>query len=53
MTCAGSGVSDAGATLPSLASKMGMSYRGVEHLSMPQDYLMFFTVGSKQKTIVL
>lgn len=49
MTCAGSGVSAAGATLPSLASKMGMTYRGVEHLSMPQDYLMFFTVGSKEE----
>lgn len=49
MTCAGSGVSGAAATLAPLAKKMGMIYRGVEHLSMPQDYLMFFTVGSKEE----
>lgn len=49
MTCAGSGVSGAAAFLKPLVKKMGMIYRGVEHLSMPQNYLMFFTVKSKEE----
>lgn len=49
MTCAGSGVSGAAAFLKPLVKKMGMIYRGVEHLSMPQNYLMFFTVKDKEE----
>lgn len=49
MTCAGSGVSAAAAFVKPLVKKMGMNYRGVEHLSMPQNYLMFFTVKEKEE----
>lgn len=49
MTCAGSGVSGAAAFLKPLVNKMNMFYRGVEHLSMPQNYLMFFTVKDKNE----
>ncbi len=49
MTCAGSGISGAAAFLKPLVKKMGMIYRGVEHLSMPQNYLMFFTVKEKEE----
>lgn len=52
MTCAGSGVSGAAAFLKPLVKKMNMNYRGVEHLSMPQNYLMFFTVKDKDENIV-
>ena len=47
MTCAGSGISGAAAFAKPLIEKLGMIYRGVEHLSMPQNYLMFFTVKEK------
>lgn len=49
MTCAGSGVSGAAAFIKPLVKKMKMIYRGVEHLSMPQNYLMFFTVKDKEE----
>jgi NAD-dependent dihydropyrimidine dehydrogenase PreA subunit/flavodoxin len=49
MTCAGSGVSGAGAFIKPLVEKMNLIYRGVEHLSMPQNYLMFFNVKSKEE----
>lgn len=52
MTCAGSGVSGAGAFAKPLAEKLGLIYRGVEHLSMPQNYLMFFTVKEKDENDV-
>lgn len=45
MTCAGSGVSAASVNLKKIAKNLGMNYRGVEHLSMPQDYLIFFKVS--------
>lgn len=48
MTCAGSGVSAAAAFLKPLSKEINMIYRGVEHLSMPQNYLMFFTVKCKE-----
>lgn len=49
MTCAGSGVSAAQAFLKPLTEKLNMTYRGVWHLSMPQDYLMFFKVQNKEE----
>lgn len=49
MTCAGSGVSGAGAFVKPLSEELGLTYRGVMHLSMPQDYLMFFTVKDKEE----
>ncbi|MBQ9124444.1 MAG: EFR1 family ferrodoxin [Acholeplasmatales bacterium] len=49
MTCAGSGVSGADAFIRPLVKDMGLIYRGVEHLSMPQNYLMFFTVKNKEE----
>ena len=52
MTCAGSGISGAGAFVKPLAEKLGMIYRGVEHLSMPQNYLMFFAVKDKDENDV-
>lgn len=49
MTCAGSGISGAGAFIEPLVNTMGLTYKGVLHLSMPQNYLMFFTVKSKEE----
>ena len=48
MTCAGSGTSAAAVSLKKIAKKLNMNYRGVEHLSMPQDYLIFFKVSNEQ-----
>jgi NAD-dependent dihydropyrimidine dehydrogenase PreA subunit len=45
MTCAGSGISAAAAYAQPLCEKLGLIYRGTEHLSMPQNYLMFFTTA--------
>ena len=47
MTCAGSGISGTAAFVKPLVEKKGMVYRGTEHLSMPQNYLMFFEVKDK------
>jgi NAD-dependent dihydropyrimidine dehydrogenase PreA subunit len=52
MTCAGSGISASAAFVKPLALELGLTYRGVEHLSMPQDYLMYFTVASKEENDV-
>jgi ferredoxin len=49
MTCAGSGKSAAQIRIKKIATKLEMTYRGVIHLSMPQDYLMYFTVGTKEE----
>lgn len=46
MTCAGSGVSASGAEAVKIANKLGLNYKGIAHLTMPQDYLMFFNVKS-------
>ena len=46
MTCAGSGVSASGAEAVKIANKLGLNYKGIAHLTMPQDYLMFFDVKS-------
>lgn len=52
MTCAGSGVSAAPYYLKKIAKKLNLTYKGVKHLSMPQDYLMFFKVeDSNQNNI--
>ena len=48
MTCAGSGVSGAAAYTKPLCEELGLVYRGTEHLSMPQNYLMFFSVEGKE-----
>jgi formate hydrogenlyase subunit 6/NADH:ubiquinone oxidoreductase subunit I len=49
MTCAGSGISGTAAFIKPLLEEKGLIYRGVEHLSMPQNYLMFFTVNGKEE----
>lgn len=52
MTCAGSGISGAGAYAEPLAKELGLVYRGIEHLSMPQNYLMFFTVKEEDENLI-
>lgn len=52
MTCAGSGVSATAAFVKPLVEQKGMIYRGTEHLSMPQNYLMFFEVKEKEENDV-
>lgn len=49
MTCAGSGISASSAFIKPLIDKKGLVYRGIEHISMPQNYLMFFKVDSKEE----
>ena len=49
MTCAGSGESGASIDARKLCKALNMTYKGIEHLSMPQDYLMFFTVLNKDE----
>lgn len=49
MTCAGSGVSGAQVVLKKIAEELNMNYRGVEHLSMPQDYLIYFKVSDSNE----
>lgn len=49
MTCAGSGKSGAANTLIKLSKILGLNYKGLEHLSMPQDYLVFFKIGTKEE----
>ena len=49
MTCAGSGVSASGAEAVKIAEKLGLNYKGITHLTMPQDYLMFFNVKSEEE----
>ncbi len=44
MTCAGSGISAASMDALKIANTLKLDYKGIEHISMPQDYLMFFTV---------
>ena len=46
MTCAGSGVSASGAEAIKICKKLNLNYRGIAHLTMPQDYLMFFRIYS-------
>ena len=52
MTCAGSGVSGTGAFVRPAIEGLGLTYRGIAHLSMPQNYLMFFTVKEKEENEV-
>ena len=52
MTCAGSGASASGAEAVKICKNMGLNYRGIAHLSMPQNYLMFFTVKDKEENEV-
>ena len=49
MTCAGSGKSAAQIRLKDISDNQGLTYRGVIHLSMPQDYLMYFKVSLKEE----
>ena len=49
MTCAGSGVSASGAEAEKICKKLELNYRGIAHLTMPQDYLMFFEVKDKEQ----
>lgn len=49
MTCAGSGVSASGAEAVKICKKLNLNYRGIAHLTMPQDYLMFFEVKGKEE----
>ena len=53
MTCAGSGASASGAEAVKISKKLNLNYRGITHLTMPQDYLMFFTVKSKEENDLL
>ena len=49
MTCAGSGVSASAYYLKKITKKLNLTYKGVSHLSMPQDYLIFFKVENAQQ----
>lgn len=49
MTCAGSGESGASIDARKICKKLNLTYKGIEHLSMPQDYLMFFSVSNKDE----
>ena len=49
MTCAGNSGSATASFMQPLVEKKGMIYRGCEHLSMPQNYLMFFEMKSKDE----
>ena len=53
MTCAGSGASAAGASAEEICKTLNMNYRGIAHLTMPQDYLMFFEVKSNEENEVI
>jgi ferredoxin len=53
MTCAGSGVSASGAEAVKICEKLNLNYRGIAHLTMPQDYLMFFEVKGKEENEVI
>ena len=53
MTCAGSGVSASGAEAVKICKKLNLNYRGIAHLTMPQDYLMFFEVKGKEENEVI
>ena len=48
MTCAGSGISASGDEAMKICKKLNLTYRGITHLTMPQDYLMFFEVKDKE-----
>ena len=50
MTCAGN-TSAAGHAAKKIAEKLKMEYMGVVHLSMPQDYLMYFEVKSDEENM--
>lgn len=49
MTCAGSGVSAAPISAKRIVKKLGLNLMGVSHLSMPQNYLMYFKLGSAEQ----
>lgn len=49
MTCAGSGSSAAPVSAKRLCKKMNLCLMGVRHLSMPQNYLMYFKTQSKEE----
>ena len=53
MTCAGSGVSASGDAAMKICQKLNLNYRGITHLTMPQDYLMFFEVKGKEENDVI
>ena len=53
MTCAGSGVSASGDEAMKICQKLDLTYRGIAHLTMPQDYLMFFEVKGKEENEVI
>jgi ferredoxin len=53
MTCAGSGASASGVEAVKICKKLHLNYRGIAHLTMPQDYLMFFEVKGKEENEVI
>ena len=53
MTCAGSGTSASGDEASKICKKLDLNYRGITHLTMPQDYLMFFTVKNNEENEVI
>lgn len=50
MTCAGSGISASAISGERICKAKGFKFKGVSHLSMPQNYLMYFTVASKEES---
>ncbi len=49
MTCAGSGSSSASVSAKKVCKKLNLNLMGVTHLSMPQNYLMYFKTASKEE----
>lgn len=49
MTCAGSGISASAISAQRICEATGKKLRGVPHLSMPQNYLMYFETAPKEQ----
>lgn len=49
MTCAGSGISASAISAERVCKALNKTLAGVPHLSMPQNYLMYFTTASKEE----
>lgn len=49
MTCAGSGISVSAVCAKRICKKQNLECMGVTHLSMPQNYLMYFKIGTPEE----
>lgn len=49
MTCAGSGISASSVSAERICNALKKRFMGLTHLSMPQNYLMYFTTADKEE----